>query len=103
MTLADVLTEAAEGLAGVSATIEAAGGVLWDRAGRAFAAAGVDGASAEFRLDPAVAGAALRTPDTGPSRRGSDWIRFAPAELDDHAIDRAEAWFGSAWRRAAHP
>lgn len=103
MTLADVLTEAAEGLAGVSATIEAAGGVLWDRAGRAFAAAGVDGASAEFHLDPAVAGAALRTPDTGPSRRGSDWIRFAPAELDDHAIDRAEAWFGSAWRRAARP
>jgi hypothetical protein len=103
VTLADLLTEAAEDLAGVSATIETAGGVLWDRTGRPFAAAGVDGASAEFRLDPAVAAAALRTPDTGPSRRGADWIRFAPTDLDDHAIDRAKAWFGSAWRRAERP
>lgn len=103
MTLSDVLSGSAEDLAGVSATIETAGGMLWDRTGRAFAAAGADGASAEFRLDPAVAAAALRTPDTSPSRRGPDWIRFAPAELDDHAIDRAEAWFGSAWRRAERP
>lgn len=103
MTLADVLTEAAEGLAGVSATVDPTGGVSWDRTGRAFAAIGVDGSAVEFRLDPAVAGAALRTPDTGPSRRGPDWVRFAPSELDDHAIDRVEAWFGSAWRRAERP
>lgn len=103
MTLADVLTEAAEDLAGVSASVDPEGGVLWDRTGRAFAAAGVDGASAEFRLDPAIGAAALRTPDTGPSRRGADWVRFAPSDLDDHAIDRAEAWLGSAWRRAERP
>ena len=103
LTLADVLAEAAETLDEVSATVETAGGVLWDRAGRAFAAVGADGASAEFRLDGAVADAARRTPDTGSSRRGVDWVRFSPAELDDHALDRAEAWFGSAWRRAERP
>jgi len=103
LTLTEVLAEAAEPLAGVSATVETAGGVLWDRAGRAFAAVGADGSFAEFRLDGAVAEAVMRTPDTSPSRRGADWVRFTPAELDDHALDRAEAWFGSAWRRAERP
>jgi hypothetical protein len=55
---------------------------------------------AEFRLDPLVAKAALRTPDTQPSERGPDWLRFSPQALDGHAVDRAEAWFASAWRRA---
>ena len=73
------------------------------RSGRAFAAVSTDGAVADFRLDPAVAGAALRTPDTAPSRRGPDWVSFSPETLDDHALDRAEAWFGSAWRRAERP
>jgi hypothetical protein len=100
MTLADLLAEAAEPLADVSATIDPAGGILWDRVGRAFAAVSVDGATADFRLDGAVADAALRTPDTARSRRGSDWVSFRPETLDDHAIDRLEAWFGSAWRRA---
>jgi hypothetical protein len=59
--------------------------------------------AAEFRLDPPVAAAALRTPDTGPSRRGEGWVRFRPDVLDHHALDRAEAWFGSAWRRAERP
>jgi hypothetical protein len=27
-------------------------------------------------------------------------VAFAPGELDGHALDRAEAWFASAWRRA---
>ncbi len=103
MTLADLLAEAAEPLTGVSATIEPSGGVLWDRVGRAFAAVSADGTSADFRLDSAVADAALRTPDTSRSRRGGDWVRFGPEALDDHALDRAEAWFGSAWRRAERP
>ena len=47
-----------------------------------------------------MASAALRTPDTAASPRGSDWVAFAPAELDRHAIDRATAWLASAWRRA---
>lgn len=103
MTFATLLTDAAEDLAGVSASVEAAGGILWDRAGRPFAAVSADGATTEFRLDGAVAGAALRTPDTTPSRRGPDWVRFSPETPDDHALDRAEAWFGSAWRRAERP
>ena len=72
--------------------------VEWSIGGRLFAA--VAGERAEFRLDPAVAAAALRTPDTSPSARGRDWVAFAPSELDRHAMDRATAWLASAWRRA---
>jgi hypothetical protein len=55
---------------------------------------------AEFRLSPAIVVAARRTPDTGPSRRGTDWVAFVPREIDRHALDRATAWLDSAWRRA---
>jgi len=68
------------------------------RDGRAFAA--IDGDAAEVRLDPEIAEAVLRTPSTGGSSRGVAWVRFAPSELDQHARDRAEAWFLSAWRAA---
>jgi hypothetical protein len=70
----------------------------WSIGGLTFATMGGD--RAEFRLDPAVATAALRTPDTSPSPRGADWVAFSPASLDRHALDRAEAWLASAWRRA---
>jgi hypothetical protein len=59
-----------------------------------------EGYQAELRLDPEVAEAARRTPSTGASQRGPDWVVFAPPELDQHARDRAEAWFLSAWRHA---
>ena len=75
------------------------GGVTWSRGGRPFAAVSGDGRAAEFALDPAVAAAATRTPDVGPSSRGAGWVRFAPATLDDHGRDRATAWFESAHRR----
>lgn len=55
----------------------------------------------EVRLRPAVAAAALRTPDTVGSRRGRGWVRFAPPELDEFARDRALAWLESAVRLAA--
>lgn len=55
----------------------------------------------EFRLGEEIAEAAMRTPDTGPSARGFDWVRFAPSTWDQHAIDRLEAWFRVAWRMAA--
>jgi len=99
VTLRELLTAAGVALVDVSVT-SAAHGLVWDRTGRPFATSSADGLTAEFRLDPAVAVAALRTPDTKPSRRGPDWISFKPAGLDDHALDRAEAWFASAWRRA---
>jgi hypothetical protein len=54
----------------------------------------------EARLRPAVASAALRTPDTAPSERGRGWVRFAPGILDDFARDRALAWLESAVRLA---
>ncbi len=54
----------------------------------------------ELRLGDEIAEAAMGTPDAGPSSRGPAWVRFAPAEWDDHAYDRLEAWFRVAWRMA---
>ena len=72
--------------------------VTWSRAKLPFAALGQTGI--EIRLDRAIAAAAIRTPDTAPSSRGADWIRFNPRELDAHAIDRLRAWLELAYRRA---
>ena len=72
--------------------------VTWARSGVPFASLGATGI--EIRLDPAIAAAATRTPDTAPSSRGADWIRFNPHELDGHAIDRLRAWLELAYRRA---
>ena len=73
------------------------GVVTWTRGGVAFAALGTAGI--ELRLDRAIAAAATRTPDTAPSARGSEWIRFNPHELDSHALDRLRAWIELAYRR----
>jgi hypothetical protein len=100
LTLLEVLSAAAEGLAGVMAE-----GDGDDREWRALSLpfAALHRGRGEFRLDPLVARAALRTPDTSPSARGPEWVAFAPAVLDDAAVDRAEAWFLSAHRRALQP
>jgi hypothetical protein len=98
-TLVGILDEAATDLEdAVRATTADGAGTEWSIGGVTFA--GVAGDRAEFRLDPAVAAAALRTPDTSHSPRGPDWVAFAPGDLDQHAIDRAQAWLASAWRRA---
>ena len=97
LTLAEVLAAAGEDLDGV--TSAAAGQeTTWSAGGHVFAT--LTGDWAEFRLAPAVARAALRTPDAAASPRGPDWVSFAPDGIDDPAIDRAEAWFLSAWRQA---
>ena len=57
-------------------------------------------ASAEFRLRPDVASAAVRTPDVGASDRGPEWVTFSPPSLDRFALDRLTAWFEFAWRHA---
>lgn len=101
MTLGECLVHAATGLPGISATAESDGGTTWSRGGRAFATLSAGGSTAEFGLEPPVADAAVRTPDTTPSSRGAGWVAFAPAEMDDHAADRAVAWFASAHRRLA--
>jgi hypothetical protein len=96
--LADVLASASEELPDVSNEVDVAT-TTWAVGARRFAV--LFEARVEFRLDPLVARAALRTSDTAPSPRGADWVAFEPAELDDAAIDRVEAWFLSAYRRAA--
>jgi hypothetical protein len=96
LTLGEVLAAAAEDLPGVR--VDQDGDVMTYAVGPAVFAT-VGGGRAEFRLDPLVAAAALRTPDTAPSPRGHDWVTFAPALLDDTGVDRAEAWFLSAHRR----
>jgi hypothetical protein len=98
LTLEDVLTAAAEGLGDVVADAST-DGTAWTRFGTPFA--WLSGTHAEFRLDPLVARAALRTPETRASARGPDWVAFAPGIVDDGDVDRAEAWFLSAHRRAA--
>ena len=67
--------------------------------GRLFAVLGED--RLEVGLDPTVARAALRTPDTSASPRGAGWVRFSPAIVDRYALDRAEAWVRFAYRLAA--
>ena len=77
---------------------EAGDAVEFLRRGRPFAAA--TDASAEFRLRPDVAAAALRTPDVRASERGPEWVAFSPGALDRFALDRLTAWFDFAWRHA---
>jgi hypothetical protein len=71
----------------------------WSVGKQVFAVLGPNGI--ELRLDPAIAAAATRTPDTGPSTRGPEWIRFNPRELDGHAVDRLTAWLDLGYRRAS--
>jgi hypothetical protein len=96
LTLADVLAGAAEEL-GIEGDGDAAT-TTWSAGSGPFAV--LAGGEAEFRLDPVVARAALRTPGTSVSMRGAEWVAFAPTIIDDGAVDRAEAWFLAAHRRA---
>ena len=99
MTLRDLLVDAVGQLDDVTTELGSDGAVTWARAGRPFATVSPDGASATFGLDLPVAAAAARTPDVESSSRGAGWVDFAPADLDDHAADRAVAWLASAHRR----
>jgi hypothetical protein len=96
-SLAAVVEAAADQLEGVDRR-PIGSAIEWSTRGVTFAAIGPD--LAEFRLARPVVEAALRTPGTIRSGRGPDWVGFKPAELDQHAIDRATAWVASAWRRA---
>jgi hypothetical protein len=73
--------------------------VLLTARGRVFAVLGPG--LFEVALDAPIAAAALRTPDTRPSRRGAGWIAFTPALADRFALDRAEAWLRLGHRRAS--
>jgi hypothetical protein len=88
----------ANDLGGVAAMASTAGASVYRRADRDFAV--VDGTAIEVRLQPEVAEAVLRTPHTSRSPRGPGWIRFEPPRMDPSIVDRADAWFRSAWRTA---
>jgi hypothetical protein len=96
-TLRDLAVDTIDGLDDVSTTPDG-DAAIYARAGRPFAAVTRD--ELEVRLEPFVATAALRTPDTAASSRGNDWVRFAPSALDRFAADRAVAWIEHAWRHA---
>ena len=96
--LQQALTDAARALGDVE-LVTTANGTEFRAGNRAFAA--VSAGTAEFALDRVVARAARATPMTSQSARGADWVAFSPLELDRFARDRAVAWFGSAYRRAA--
>lgn len=91
-------------LAGLAANLEdvgvliSRGSMTWSRGQTAFAV--LSGSSVELRLDPAIAAAALKTPDTAASERGPEWVRYAPPTLEGHDLDRLTAWFALAHRRA---
>ncbi|HEX8939313.1 MAG TPA: hypothetical protein VF763_04035 [Candidatus Limnocylindrales bacterium] len=95
----------AQALDGVAGTlpdverVEVEGTIEYRRGGRVFAV--VTGPTAAFRLRPEIARAAVQTPDADPSPRGPGWVSFAPIDADGFALDRAAAWFESAWRLAA--
>ena len=96
-TLREVAVRALDALDDTQETTEP-GGIVFARRGRPFAL--VLEAALEVRLEPFVAQAALRTPDTTASDRGPDWVRFSPRTLDRFAADRAAAWIEHAWRHA---
>ena len=73
-------------------------GVEYDRAGVVFAAQDADRLS--FRLREEIAAAALRTAATSRSARGPEWVALASVATDTFALDRAIAWFETAWRFA---
>jgi hypothetical protein len=100
VNLRELLEQEATELPGAEPSLGPDGSITWSRAGRPIATVSADGSSAEFALDPLVADAASRTPDVSPSSRGPGWVTFSPADLDDHAADRATAWLASAHRRA---
>ena len=95
--LVEELESATGELEGVERRAEGAATVYF-RNGRPFAA--IEGTSASFLLQSEVAAAALRTPGTSRSRRGSDWVTLDLSSPDTFTADRAHAWLASAWRAA---
>ncbi len=96
-TLADLFERLARELADVS-LVDSPNGSEFRRGDRPFAA--LAGPGVEVRLHLEVAEAATRTSHSTLSRRGPGWVRFEPPSVDTFALDRAGAWFLSAWRAA---
>lgn len=96
-TLRSVIEAVAADIPGVR-NAASGSGTAWVRGDREFAV--LEGAALELRLDVPIATAAMKTPDATVSKRGPEWVRFAPPTLDGHAVDRLTAWFALGYRRA---
>ena len=97
LDLQTLAAELASDLEGVS--VSGDGGVVAYQRGEAvFARATPD--ALELRLPEDIAEAALRTPDTLAVPAQPGWVRFVPLDGERHVIDRATAWFQTAWRHA---
>lgn len=96
---AEAMDRLALQLAGVR-RLEVGNSIEYDRAGVLFAAR--NAATLSFHLREEVVAAALNTLGTARSARGSDWIALAATTdaADTFTLDRAVAWFESAWRLA---
>jgi hypothetical protein len=97
----DLLALAAELAAGLEdVASEIQGSVAsYHRGDVVFARVAADGL--EIRLPEDIAEAAQRTPDAAALDGKPGWIRFTPRDRDRHVIDRATAWFQTAWRHAS--
>ena len=100
MTTLEEVLDLASTVEGVTGEAGPDGTTTWSGVGGPFATLDAARGMASFKLDSTLAAAAVRTPDTSASERGRDWVDFVPREVDDHAIDRATAWFGAAARRS---
>jgi hypothetical protein len=94
---AEALDRLADELDGVERR-EVGKAVEYDRAGVVFAAQ--EASRLSFKLRAEIVAAALRTPSTAHSARGPEWVTLTPAMTDSFTLDRATAWFETAWRLA---
>lgn len=100
-TAADLLAALRAATAGLTGAVEVGAGeatIAWSSSGAPFAV--LAGAIVELRVGPAIAAAAVRTPDVSGSGRGAEWIAFSPRTLEGPDLDRLLAWFAAAYRRA---
>jgi hypothetical protein len=97
VTLKELLTAAADE---IGAKTERTGRDGFDFRGLHGVFASVAANGAEFALGDEIAEAALRTPATTESSRGRGWVRLEVSEPTEMDLDRARAWFLSAWRAA---
>jgi hypothetical protein len=81
------------------ASVAAKSGTEFRRGTKLFAVA--SGNTVELALDPEIADAVLGTPSTAASSRGANWVQLTGDPVNPHDVDRARAWFLSAWRNAS--
>jgi hypothetical protein len=59
-----------------------------------------EGTNLVFHLSLEIASAALHTTGTSSPGRGPEWVSLDVSAADEFTLDRATAWFETAWRLA---